>query len=99
MEIVVCVHQIDEASSPGAGGMWRWAVHVGRDFADRASCLNAGATDTEWDATHVGQAVAVAAAKVAERCGQLELTDEPTTVVLDHDPCVRPWPLLKVEDY
>jgi hypothetical protein len=47
----------------------------------------------------IGQAVAVAAAKVAERCGRLELTDEPTTVVLDHDPCVRPWPLLKVEDY
>lgn len=99
MEIVVCVHQIDEVSSPGAGGLWRWAVHAGRDFADRASCLNAGAADTEWDATMAGQAVAVAAAKVAERCGRLELTDEPTTVVLDHDPCVRPWPMLKVEDY
>jgi hypothetical protein len=47
----------------------------------------------------VGQAVAVAAAKVAERCGRLELTDEPTTVVLDHDPCGEPWPMLKVEDY
>jgi hypothetical protein len=99
MEIVVVVHLIAEASSPGAGGMWRWAVHVGRDFADKDSCLNAGAEDEQWLAELRGQAVAVAAAKVAERCGVLELTDEPTTVVLDHDPCEQPWPLLTVEDY
>jgi hypothetical protein len=29
----------------------------------------------------------------------LELTDEATTVALDHDPCGAPWELLKVEDY
>ena len=46
-----------------------------------------------------GQAVAVAAARVAERCGVLELTDLPTTVVLDHDPITEPWPIAKVEDF
>lgn len=99
MEIVVCVHLIDEGKSPGAGGMWRWAVHVGRDFTDPDTCLNAGAEDKQWLAELRGQAVAVAAARVAERCGVLELTDAPTTVVLDHDPCGQPWPLLTVEDY
>jgi hypothetical protein len=99
MEIVVVVHLIAEASSPGAGGMWRWAVHVGRDFGDAESCLNAGAEDEQWLAELRGQAVAVAAAKVAERCGALEFTDEPTTVVLDHDPCGPAWPLLRVEDF
>jgi hypothetical protein len=99
MEIVVVVHPIADESSPGAGGMWRWAVHVGRDFADASSCLNAGAENEQWLAELRGQAVAVAAAKVAERCGQLELTEDPTTVVLDHDPCGPAWELLKVEDY
>ena len=99
MEIVVCVHVADEASSPGAGGLWRWAVHIGRDFSDAASCLNAGVEDTQIDAEIRGQAVAVAAATVAERCGQLEITDEPTTVVLDHDPCGAPWELVRVEEY
>lgn len=100
MEIVVCVHVIDETSSPGAGGLWRWAVHVGRDFSDARSCLNAGAAKTQASAEDLGQAVAVAAARVAERCGVLELTDEPTTVLLDHDPCGEPWVLLDLsEDY
>jgi hypothetical protein len=99
MEIVVCVHEIDETSSPGAGGMWRWAVHVGRDFSDADSCLNAGAAGDRLSAEMFGQAVAVAAAKVAQRCGRLKLTDDATTVVLDHDPCGRPWPILTVEDY
>jgi hypothetical protein len=99
MEIVVCVHVVDEASSPGAGGVWRWAVHVGRDFSDAGSCLNAGAEDERWLAELRGQQVAVAAARVAERCGVLELTDEPTTVVLDHDPCGAPWPIMRVKDY
>lgn len=98
MEIVVCVHVIDERSSPGAGGMWRWAVHVGRDFTDPASCLNAGAADDQREAELRGQSVAVAAARVAELCGALEITDEPTTVVLDHDPVGDPWPFLYTED-
>lgn len=98
MEIVVCVHAVGDGS-PGAEGLWRWAVHVGRDFSDMASCLNAGAADDQTEAEMFGQAVAVAAAKVAQRCGVLELTDDPTTVVLDVDPCAEPWPLLKVEDY
>lgn len=99
MEIVVVVHQTTETSTPGAPGLWRWAVHVGRDFTDKASCLNAGVEDEQGLAEWRGQQVAVAAAYVAQRCGVLELTDEPTTVVLDHDPIEQPWPLLKVEDY
>ena len=99
MEIVVCVHEVDERSSPGASGMWRWAVHVGRDFTDPDSCLNAGAADDQLEAMLRGQAVAVAAARVAERCGVLEIRDdEPTTVVLDHDPVGDPWPFLHTED-
>jgi len=98
MEIVVCVHLADEASSPGAGGMWRWAVHVGRDFTDPASCLVAGVELERLLAELRGQEVAVACARVAERCGRLELTDEPTTVALDHDPCGEPWPLLRFEE-
>ena len=80
-------------------GMWRWAVHVGRDFADPTSCLNAGAEEEQWCAELRGQAVAVAAARVAERCGVLELTDQPTTVVMVNDPCGEPWPLLTVKEY
>lgn len=100
MEIVVCVHLADEAGNPGAGGMWRWAVHVGRDFSDPDTCLNAGAAASQFEAEDFGQAVAVAAAKVAEQCGVLELTDQPTTVVLDHDPCRTPWRLVDLsEDY
>ena len=99
MEIVAVVHPIAETSSPGAGGLWRWAVHVARDFSAADSCLNAGAEDERWLAELRGQAVAVAAARVAERCGVLELTDQPTTVVLDHDPCGDAWPILTVEDY
>ncbi|MBK8246461.1 MAG: hypothetical protein IPK85_03545 [Gemmatimonadetes bacterium] len=99
MEIVVCVHVTTEASTPGAAGLWRWAVHIGRDFADSSTCLNAGVEDEQLAAEMRGQAVAVAAARVAERCGVLELTDLPTTVVLDHDPITEPWPIAKVEDF
>ncbi len=95
MEIVVCVHLADEAGNPGAGGMWRWAVHVGRDFSDPASCLNAGAEAEQSEAMVRGQDVAVAAAKVAERCGVLEGVD---TVVLGHDPVREPWPLEFMSD-
>lgn len=99
MEIVVCVHLASERGNPGAGGMWRWAVHVGRDFSDRRSCLNAGVEELQVEAMVRGQAVAVAAAMVAERCGVLELTGDATTVLLDHDPCGEPWALIRVEDY
>lgn len=100
MEIVVCVHPVAEESSPGAGGMWRWAVHVGRDFADPSSCLNAGAETEQWLAELRGQAVAVACAQVAQRCGVLEVFDDrPSTVVLVNDPCAAPWPLLKIEEF
>lgn len=98
MEIVACVHVATEEGSPGAGGLWRWAVHVGRDFTDPLSCLLAGAEPDRVSAEIRGQEVAVACARVAERCGQLELTGETTTVVLDADPCVKPWPLLRFEE-
>lgn len=95
----MCVHVIDERSSPGAGGMWRWAVHIGRDFADKESCLNAGAEPTRDEALLRGQAVAVAAARVADRCGVLHIAaDQPNTVELDHDPCGDPWPFLYVKE-
>jgi hypothetical protein len=90
VEIVVCVHVASEQGNPGAGGMWRWAVHVGRDFSDPTSCLNAGAETERWAAEVRGQDVAVAAAKVADRLGVLAGVD---MVVLGHDPCSEPWPL------
>lgn len=95
MEIVVVVHLATEAGNPGAGGMWRWAVHVGRDFSDPSSCLNAGAEVEQWKALVRGQDVAVAAAKVADRLGVLTGVD---TVMLDHDPCRDPWPLEVMKD-
>ncbi|MTA13486.1 MAG: hypothetical protein F2534_12870 [Actinobacteria bacterium] len=95
MEIVVVVHLADEVGNPGAGGMWRWAVHVGRDFSDPGSCLNAGAEPGRWEALVRGQDVAVAAAKVAERCGVLTGVD---TVELGHDPVSEPWPLEFMSD-
>jgi hypothetical protein len=98
VEIVVCVHVATEEGSPGAGGLWRWAVHVGRDFSDPLSCLIAGAADDQVEAMIRGQETAVACARVAERCGQLEFTGEATTVVLDHDPCDHAWPLLRFEE-
>ena len=95
MEIVVCVHLASERGNPGAGGMWRWAVHVGRDFSDPLSCLNAGAESEQWQAEVRGQDVAVAAAKVAERLGVLDGVD---MVVLGDDPCSEPWPLEFMRD-
>jgi hypothetical protein len=93
MYINVVVHQCDSQFHPGAGGMWRWAVHIGHDFANRETCLNAGAElDPELAAAR-GQAVAVAAAKVAELCGALS---GGTTVFLDHDPTGAVWPIVEV---
>jgi hypothetical protein len=92
VEINVCVHLVDEASSPSAGGMWRWAVHTGADFSDKTTCLNAGAEESETMAMLRGQQVAVAAAKLVEHYGDT-LTGA-ATVVLDHDPVGSPWPLI-----
>lgn len=93
LEIHVVVHPCDEQYHPGAGGMWRWAVHVGQDWSDQPSCLNAGAELDAATAAMRGQAVAVAAAKVAERCGAL---GGGGTTYLDHDPTGSVWPVAHV---
>lgn len=95
MEIHVVVHPIDEANHPGAGGFIRWAVHIGTDWADPDSCLNAGAELDQVTAAQRGQAVAVAAARVAERCKALTGGD---THFLGYDPLGAAWPILEVKE-
>lgn len=96
MLIVALAHPIDTAAHQSCPPGWRWAVHVGRDYADMRSCLNAGWEPTLIAARLSGEAAAVCAHKVAEMF-------RPTgfeAVVLDHDPVpssADDLPLLQLE--
>jgi hypothetical protein len=90
------VHPCDDRGNPGAGGLWRWAVHDGTVWTDPTSCLQAAAELDRESALITGQRVVVACARVAEMCGQLEIGD---TYELDHDPIGEPWPILEIGDY
>lgn len=86
--INVLVHPSNEAP-----GFWRWAVHLGADWLDQSSCLNAGVGGDRDEAALRGQAVAVAVAKFAQAHRLLVGGD---TYYLEADPITEPWPLLEV---
>lgn len=92
----VVVHEVTETSHPGCEGMWRWAVHVGNDWSDRTSCLQAGLEESRQEALQRGQALAVACARVAQRLGA---SVSGGTSTIPYDPCGEPWPLVESEVY
>src|SRR5262245_37609674 len=82
LTVNVVVHPVTELSHPGAGGWWRWAVHIGHDWLDRASCLQAGLEPDRVEALKRGQACAVAASRIARVC---DAFIGGTTYELEHD--------------
>lgn len=80
----VVVHAIDVATHPTQGPGWRWAVHVGRNWRDTSTCLQAGWAPNENEAKFFAEMHAVTAAKVA-----MLLTGErwfSEAVAIDYDP-------------
>lgn len=65
MTIGVCVHAVDIVAHPDVPEGWRWAAHLGTDWGDLGTCLNAGWQPTQADAAIAGEAAAVCAVKVA----------------------------------
>ena len=85
--IGVCVHEVNTLAHPTVPPGWRWAVHVGDDWADTKRCLNAGWEPTQAAALLAGEAAGVCAAKVAQLLGASGV--ELRSFVLDRDP-VKP---------
>lgn len=85
LTIGVCVHAINTDAHATVPDGWRWAVHLGTDWADLGSCLNAGWEPTEVDARIAGEAAAVCAVKVARLLVPGD-TVHMATAVLDADP-------------
>lgn len=82
MIIIAVAHPIDVASHPSCPAGWRWAVHLGHDFADMSSCLNAGWEPSE----HLARLAAEQAAVCAHKVAILFTAAGYESVVLDHDP-------------
>lgn len=80
----VVVHAVDVATHPIQGPGFRWAVHMGNNWRDPSSILNAGQCLSRQDAEIIGELAAVVGAKVA-----FALTGEhwyQHAVFLDYDP-------------
>ena len=82
MQIIALAHPIDTVTHPSYPPGWRWAVHIGSDFADIGSCLNAGWEPSESQARLAAEQAAVCAHKVAA----LFTLASFETVTLSHDP-------------
>jgi hypothetical protein len=96
--IVALAHPVDVDTHPTYPPGFRWAVHVGEDFADMSSCLNAGWEPTLLAARMAGEAAAVCAHKVAAR---FDPSVGYLPVVLDVDPVpaeADDLPLISTED-
>jgi hypothetical protein len=85
LTIGVCVHAVDTEAHATVPDGWRWAVHVGADWGDLGSCLNAGWEPSEVAARLAGEAAAVCAVKVARLLAPGDDVDM-TSVALDVDP-------------
>lgn len=85
MTIGVCVHAVDTVAHPDVPDGWRWAAHLGTDWGDLGTCLNAGWQPSQVDAAIAGEAAAVCAVKVARLLSPgVEVCS--VTVTLDADP-------------
>jgi hypothetical protein len=91
--IGVVVHPINTLAHPSVPPGFRWAVHVGHDWTDMRTCLNAHWDQTEYSARIMGEAAAVCAAKAVQLCGE---PVEMATAVLDHDPVPVGGDLIKI---
>lgn len=97
MLIVALAHPIDVTAHPTCPVGWRWAVHIGTDYADIGSCLNAGWEPSEYQARLAAEQAAVCAHKVALR---FDPSAGFESVVLSHDPvpsAADDLPLLHLE--
>jgi hypothetical protein len=81
--IGVCVHEINTAEHPDQPPGWRWAVHVGTQWGDMKTCLNAGWEQSRQTAGMAGEAAAVVGAGIAVLCGE---RPEVRTWQLSYDP-------------
>ena len=81
--LTVFVHRVDTEIHSSVPDGFRWAVHVGADPADLASCLNAGWAPDEFEAALTGETAAVVGKRVATLCG-IDATTQ--TIVLSADP-------------
>jgi hypothetical protein len=91
--IGVVVHPINTLAHPSVPPGWRWAVHVGDDWADLSTCLNAHWDRDEYSARLMGEAAAICAAKVARLLGSDVTT---RSQVLDGDPIKPGSDLIKI---
>jgi hypothetical protein len=82
MLIGVCAHPINTDAHATVPPGWRWAVHVGDNWADLGSCLNAGWEPSKSSALLAGEAAGVCAVKVARLFGAARMD----TFEIDHDP-------------
>lgn len=85
MTVGVCVHAVNTAAHPTVPDGWRWAVHLGTNWGDVSSCLNAGWQPTQVTASMAGEAAAVCAARVA-RLLSVGADVVMSTTVLEFDP-------------
>lgn len=76
-------HAVNTVAHPAVPPGWRWAVHLGDDFGDLDSCLNAGWAPTSDSAQVAAEAAAVCAHKVA---ALYDPTAAFRSLILDHDP-------------
>ena len=83
-DLCVVVHAIDMASHPTQPPGWRWAVHIGANWRDMSTCLNAGWQASQPDATVIGEAAAIVGSKVAMCCIGQDWRNP--TIVLNYDP-------------
>lgn len=70
MLIGVVVHPVDVAAHPTVPLGYRWAVHIGSDWSDLRTCLNAGWQPDQHGAALAGEAAAVCAVKALRFCGK-----------------------------
>lgn len=82
--IGVVVHAIDMVTHPTQPHGWRWAVHIGANWRDMSTCLNAGWQATQGDAAVIGEAAAIVGSKVAMCCTGQDWRNP--TIVLNYDP-------------
>lgn len=86
--IGVLVHPVDTAVHTTVPEGWRWACHLGDQWDDIDSCLNAGWAPTESEAAIAGEAAGVCAVKVTQLLSPGTDVQMPTTV-LEFDPILE----------
>lgn len=83
MLIGVVVHPVDTFAHPSVPPGWRYAVHLGSQWSDLGTCLNAGWAPDKGTAAILGEGAAVVGVRVAQVCGDQA---HARTFELEYDP-------------